>query len=326
MQCYSLLGIARSHTVTTHPPSYPHTYRPTARPQRGAPAPVAIGLSLLVHVGVVAAVIVTMSGRLQGGGAAGDTSGEGGGIGRVVHVRLVPGAVAMVPPAHSAPVQSQGAETDAVVARARRPRVIAVEVASGSGVIRSAAKGPSLTEATRPPAATATSFAQSSLRQAPGVTPVSVDMAPAHVSAADTAPEVMRVEAAPSASVSAFGQTARARPPAVGAAPGTNGLGSGVGSWPGPGDVDHAARPRRAIRPQYPGRSRRRGEESTVLIRAWVDERGEVFRAAVLESGGEAFDDSARYAVHHARFVPARDDGVDVASHVSLRIHFSLLD
>ncbi len=97
-------------------------------------------------------------------------------------------------------------------------------------------------------------------------------------------------------------------------------------AWPGPGQVDRAARPRRPIRPAYPRRARRRGEESTVVIQAWVDERGDVSFASVVESGGSEFDESARFAVNRSHFEPALLAGESVASRVALRIHFDLYD
>jgi protein TonB len=96
--------------------------------------------------------------------------------------------------------------------------------------------------------------------------------------------------------------------------------------WPGPGDVDRAARPRWPIRPAYPARARRRGEESTVVVEAWVDDGGEVAFASVLHSGGPEFDVSAQTAVRRSRFRPARREGRDVASRVALRIHFEIDD
>lgn len=107
-------------------------------------------------------------------------------------------------------------------------------------------------------------------------------------------------------------------------APAAEGAPRGV--WPGAGQVDRAARPSRPIRPAYPTRARRRGEESTVVVQAWVDARGEVAFASVIESGGEEFDDSARFAVHRSRFEPALLRGESVASRVALRIHFDLYD
>ena len=99
---------------------------------------------------------------------------------------------------------------------------------------------------------------------------------------------------------------------------------AGAPAWPGPGDVDRPARPRWPIRPDYPPRARRLGDEATVLVEAWVDGGGAVAFSSVLESGGPDFDDSARTAVERSAFRPARLDGREVASRVSLRIHFRL--
>lgn len=100
----------------------------------------------------------------------------------------------------------------------------------------------------------------------------------------------------------------------------------GRSPWPGPGEVDRMARPRWPIRPDYPTRARRRGEESVVIIEAWVDATGGVARSSVVESGGPDFDASAREAVLASRFEPARLAGRQVASRVALRIHFRLYE
>jgi protein TonB len=90
--------------------------------------------------------------------------------------------------------------------------------------------------------------------------------------------------------------------------------------------VDRAARPRWPIRPAYPDSARRRGQESTVVVEAWIDEIGEVAFSSVLRSGGNDFDESARRAVAHSAFHPARLAGRDVASRLALRIHFELYE
>lgn len=129
---------------------------------------------------------------------------------------------------------------------------------------------------------------------------------------------------------------ARPSPPAEAAraagVPGTSSLASaarapaGPPAWPGPGEVDRGARPRWPIRPDYPARARRLGEEARVIVEAWVDELGAVAFSSVLESGGVDFDRSAVRAVERSAFRPARRAGRDVASRVALRIHFQLYD
>jgi TonB family protein len=101
---------------------------------------------------------------------------------------------------------------------------------------------------------------------------------------------------------------------------------SGRPDWPGPGEVDRAARPRWPIRPRYPTRARRAGEESTVVVEAWVNDGGKVAFSSVVESGGPDFDASALRAVLESPFSPARRAGRRVASRVALRIHFELYD
>lgn len=108
--------------------------------------------------------------------------------------------------------------------------------------------------------------------------------------------------------------------------PASAAVAAGRPAWPGPGEVDRAARPRWPIRPDYPALARQRGRESTVVVEAWVDEQGEVSFSSVARSGGADFDASARRAVEGSAFRPARLDGRDVASRVALRIHFQLYD
>jgi TonB family protein len=48
--------------------------------------------------------------------------------------------------------------------------------------------------------------------------------------------------------------------------------------------------------------------------------------STVLDSGGAAFDESALDAVEESAFRPARLSGREIASRVTLRIHFELRD
>jgi protein TonB len=90
--------------------------------------------------------------------------------------------------------------------------------------------------------------------------------------------------------------------------------------------VTRVARPLSPILPSYPASARLRGEESTVVVEAWVDEVGEVAFAAILRSGGRDFDSSAERAVRRAAFRPAESGGRRVPSRVALRVHFDLHD
>ncbi len=103
-----------------------------------------------------------------------------------------------------------------------------------------------------------------------------------------------------------------------------SGLGAEPAGWPGPAEVDRPARPRWPIHPEYPAAARRRGEESTVLVEAWVDDVGQVAASAILASGGDLLDRSALDAVARAAFRPASLAGQAVPSRVALRIHFRL--
>jgi len=88
--------------------------------------------------------------------------------------------------------------------------------------------------------------------------------------------------------------------------------------------VGTPARPRRLIQPEYPRSARQQGDESLVVVEAWIDDSGDVTSSSVLESGGADFDASALRAVERSSFEPARLGGRAVSSRVALRIHFSM--
>ena len=63
-------------------------------------------------------------------------------------------------------------------------------------------------------------------------------------------------------------------------------------------------------------------EAVTVTLALTIDETGHVAECAVLESGGERFDQSARAAIQQFEFGPARRDGVAVAAKIRYRYVF----
>jgi len=151
------------------------------------------------------------------------------------------------------------------------------------------------------------------------------DALAARADAAKALPEALAADA--EALAAAAGALGALAPGGPGAGPaGGDSAADRPPRWPGPGHVDRPARPRGRIRPHYPATARRRGDESLVVVEAWVDDGGGVAFSSVVRSGGRDFDDSALRAVRRASFRPARLRGRAVASRVALRIHFALRD
>ena len=80
--------------------------------------------------------------------------------------------------------------------------------------------------------------------------------------------------------------------------------------------------------PLYPARSRRRGEQGTVMLHVLIAADGAVERVdLLLSSGFRALDDAAVQTVRERwRFVPARRDGVAIESWATLPIRFALTE
>lgn len=77
--------------------------------------------------------------------------------------------------------------------------------------------------------------------------------------------------------------------------------------------------------PQYPLISRRRGEEGTVLIKAFVDASGIASKVEIFKSSSfSLLDNAALEAIKKWRFVPAKKLGQYVASSVIIPINFKL--
>ncbi|MDX2421410.1 MAG: energy transducer TonB [Amphritea sp.] len=77
--------------------------------------------------------------------------------------------------------------------------------------------------------------------------------------------------------------------------------------------------------PKYPRLARKRGIEGRVLLHVVIDRQGGVTALSVERSSGSALlDRAARKAVQRWQFVPARQNGVAVASYVRVPIDFVL--
>ena len=106
------------------------------------------------------------------------------------------------------------------------------------------------------------------------------------------------------------------------------GAGSGTGTGGGSnGRVDTHPSLERAIKPNYPIGSRRRGEEGTVIIDVTVAADGRAAKTALVSSCGfPELDSAAERAAGHARFKPGTRDGTPVESAARLTLIFRLRD
>ncbi len=80
-------------------------------------------------------------------------------------------------------------------------------------------------------------------------------------------------------------------------------------------------------KPKYPRKSRINGEEGVVTIELIVTEIGKAKDAKVIYSSGfEALDKEALAVIPKSEFIPAKINGIAVASVMRLKIRFSLED
>lgn len=77
--------------------------------------------------------------------------------------------------------------------------------------------------------------------------------------------------------------------------------------------------------PQYPLLSKRRGEEGSVLIRAFVDQNGIASRVEIFKSSSfYLLDNAALEAIKKWHFIPAKRLGQYISSSVIIPINFKL--
>jgi protein TonB len=77
--------------------------------------------------------------------------------------------------------------------------------------------------------------------------------------------------------------------------------------------------------PRYPTVARKRGQEGTVWLDIWLDEKGQKSKLEVSESSGLALlDASALKAVSGWQFKPYEENGIRTASRVRIPVVFSL--
>jgi protein TonB len=75
--------------------------------------------------------------------------------------------------------------------------------------------------------------------------------------------------------------------------------------------------------PVYPPDAARRGEEGTVVLLVHITPLGTAASIDILRTSGfQELDESARSAVLHWHFTPAKQDGMPVATDFSLQVRF----
>lgn len=80
--------------------------------------------------------------------------------------------------------------------------------------------------------------------------------------------------------------------------------------------------PVRTVAPDYPEELRREGLSGLVMVKASIDENGNVTETVAEKSSNVAFEKPALAAVKKWKFKPAKQDGAPVAIKVSIPIKF----
>ncbi len=90
-------------------------------------------------------------------------------------------------------------------------------------------------------------------------------------------------------------------------------------------DVMARPLPENLREPQYPERARRMNQEGSTLLKARVDQDGQVVQVQIVASSGHpVLDEAAQQAVQTWRFAPAQKNGEAIPSWVTVPINFSL--
>lgn len=98
-------------------------------------------------------------------------------------------------------------------------------------------------------------------------------------------------------------------------------------TWYTAREVDLQPKPLQPINPGYPLEARRSGIEGSVVLEIRLDQAGEVQDVKVVEADPPGvFDASALAAFSHARFAPARRNGLPVRVVVRIRVSYQLTD
>ncbi len=94
---------------------------------------------------------------------------------------------------------------------------------------------------------------------------------------------------------------------------------------PGEGGLDSPPQPLVDIAPDYPEGAFALGLSGKVEVEVWVDEKGRVENARVVETTmADAFNSSALKAVHDMRFTPGMSGGLPVKSSIRAVIVYDL--
>ena len=81
------------------------------------------------------------------------------------------------------------------------------------------------------------------------------------------------------------------------------------------------------IIPEYPWKSRRKGEEGKVVLEVTIDPEGRPQNITVINSSGfSRLDAAAEKAVLQGSFVPANKNGSPIESKTTLSFHFKITD
>jgi TonB family protein len=154
--------------------------------------------------------------------------------------------------------------------------------------------------------------------------PQPVPAAPPAVSGPADAEQTGELGSSPSSDDTSGQGLATLQPVGTGSGTGAGGTGAGGGTN---GRVDTHPSLERAIKPNYPIGSRRRGEEGTVIIDVTVAVDGRAAKTALVSSCGfPELDSAAERAAGHARFKPGTRDGKPVESAARLTLIFRLRD
>ena len=75
---------------------------------------------------------------------------------------------------------------------------------------------------------------------------------------------------------------------------------------------------------KYPELAKRAGIEGRVFVKAFVDEKGNVYKTEIIKSAHNVLDSAAANAVLKTKFIPAKKNGVAIKTEVAVPIAFRL--
>lgn len=266
-----------------------------------------VGLSLFLHVGLVALVLsmalssppprtpvlISLLPTVQAPGGSEPSAPIAAVSDPVAPATTSPAVPTSVVPPSSAAEKRPKAET-----RAKRPDPVRVAPKEASRSVRPPAPAPVVS-----------------------LTPPPVDSAP--VASVESPSQA----GPPSEPGSAGHGSVERGPDAVAVPSGVAAQGAGTA---GPARVNfgEAGGPRfvQRVLPKYPELARRKGREGLVVLRLTIGAGGELKDVAVVEGGGHGFEDAALAAVRASSYAPAMQNGQNVECSALLPIRFALKD